>query len=282
MELLKLSENITKPILGFGCYLMADEECEHSVSCALEFGYRAIDTAEFYKNEAAVGRAIKKSSIKREDIFLTDKIWVSSAGYKKAKEAIDRSLVNLGLDYIDLMLVHQPYGDYYGSWQAMEEAYQEGKLRSLGLSNFYPDRFLDLYTFSNIKPVLNQLEAHVLHQRRDEQQFMLKYGVVMEAWSPFARGKEDMFSNSTLLEIAQSYNKTVAQVILRFFIQKQVSVIPKSSHTDRIKENLELFDFKLSAYDMANIEALDRKATLFMNHQDAEQVEHFFDRFELR
>lgn len=236
-------------------------------------GYRAIDTAQSYGNEEAVGNAIQKCGVPREKLFLTSKIWMSNASYEKAKASIDKSLHKLKTDYLDLMLIHQPFGDYYGAYRAMEEAYKEGKLRAIGVSNFYPDRLIDLCQFAEIAPMVNQVETHVFQQQRTAHEYMKKYGVQHEAWGPFAEGKKNCFTNPVLVEIGEKYRKTAAQTALRFLIQSDVVVIPKSTHKERMEQNLDVFDFSLSEADMEAIRTLDEGKSLFFDHYDPSTVE---------
>jgi 2,5-diketo-D-gluconate reductase A len=256
--------------LGFGVFQIPDpEECERSVHEALQTGYRLIDTAAVYMNEESVGRAIKRSGVSREEIFVTTKLWVSEAGYESAKEAFERSLQRLQLD---LYLIHQPYGDLYGSWRAMEELYREGRIRAIGVSNFHLDRLMDLIVHNEVVPAVNQVETHPFNQQVEAQQFMRENNVQIESWGPFAEGKNNIFQNELLLSIAGKYNKTVAQVILRWLTQREVVVIPKSVRKERIVENFNIFDFGLSPEDMAAIATLDTKQSLFFDHRDPKMV----------
>ena len=281
METVKLNNGIEMPVVGYGVFLVSPEECERCVLDAISVGYRLIDTAQAYYNEEGVGKAIVKSGVPREELFLTTKVWISNAGYDKAKASIEQSLQKLQTNYIDLLLIHQAYNDYYGTYRAMEEAYKAGKVRALGVSNFYPDRFVDLAKFSEIKPMVNQLEAHVFHQRKEIRKYLEEYNTRLEAWSPLARGGDGLFSNPVLLEIGQRYGKTPAQVALRFLVQSGIVVIPKSTHKERMRENINIFDFSLTGDEMLKIQALDRGQTMFMNHQDPEAMERFFARFQL-
>ena len=260
------------PILGYGVYQVTPEECERCVSDALSVGYRMIDTAQAYYNEEGVGRAVKKSGIPREELFLVTKVWISNAGYEKAKASIDESLRKLQTDYIDLLLIHQPFNDYYGTYRAMEEAYKAGKLRAIGVSNFYPDRFIDLAEFCDIKPMVNQVETHVFNQQRRPQEIMKEYGTQIMSWGPFAEGRNDFFTNPVLKAIGEKYGKSVAQTVLRFLIQRDVVVIPKSTHKERMEQNLDVFDFSLSAEDMETIGKLDKGESLFFSHYAPEMV----------
>ena len=273
MQKVKLNNGIEMPILGFGVYQIEDQAlCEQCVYDAIEAGYRSIDTAAAYGNEEAVGRAIKRSGIPREDLFITTKLWISDAGYDKAKASIDESLRKLQSDYVDLLLIHQPFGDYYGTYRAMEEAYKAGKIRAIGVSNFYPDRFVDLAEFCEITPAVNQVETHVFSQQVKLQEVMKEYGTRIMSWGPFAEGRNDFFTNSTLQEIGKEYGKSVAQVALRYLIQRDIIVIPKSTHKERMAENFNVFDFTLSPEDMSAIASLDNAETLFFSHYDPEMV----------
>lgn len=274
MEYVKLNNGVEMPVLGFGVFQVADPAvCEQAVLDAIEVGYRSIDTAQAYGNEAAVGNAIKKSGVPREELFITTKVWISSAGYEKAKASIMESLKALQLDYIDLMLIHQPFNDYYGTYRAMEELYTEGKLRAIGVSNFYPDRFIDISQFAKIQPAINQVETHVFNQQVVAKEYMNKYGTQIEAWAPFAEGKNDYFNNPVLKEVGAKYGKSVGQTALRFLIQSGVIVIPKTTHKERMIENINVFDYELSDEDMKKIEALDTKESLFFSHYDPATVE---------
>ena len=272
MQTVKLSNGVEMPILGYGVYQVTPEECERCVSDALSVGYRMIDTAQAYYNEEGVGRAVKKSGIPREELFLVTKVWISNAGYEKAKASIDESLRKLQTDYIDLLLIHQPFSDYYGTYRAMEEAYKAGKLRAIGVSNFYPDRFIDLAEFCDIKPMVNQVETHVFNQQRRPQEIMKEYGTQIMSWGPFAEGRNDFFTNPVLKAIGEKYGKSVAQTALRFLIQRDVVVIPKSTHKERMEQNLDVFDFSLSAEDMETIGKLDKGESLFFSHYAPETV----------
>ena len=273
MQYVTLSNGIRMPMLGYGVYQVSNEECERCVLDAIDVGYRSVDTAQAYHNEEAVGKAIEKCGVPRSELFLTTKVWISSAGYEKAKASIDMSLQNLRTDYIDLLLIHQPFGDYYGTWRAMEEAYRAGKLRAIGVSNFYPDRLVDLCRFVNIKPMVNQVETHVFQQQTQAREWMNKYGVAHESWGPFAEGRKDFFTNPVLCDIGQKYQKSAAQIALRFLIQRGVIVIPKSTHKERMKENFEIFNFTLTEGDMLKIAALDESKSAFFSHYDPATVE---------
>ena len=275
MEYVKLNNGVKMPILGYGVYQTPPEETERCILEALETGYRSIDTAQAYYNEEGVGNALAKCGIQREEIFITTKVWISNAGYEKAKESIEESLRKLQTDYVDLLLIHQPFGDYYGTYRAMEEAYKEGKARALGVSNFYPDRYLDLFHFAEIKPAVNQVETHVFQQQKTARKYMEKYGTQVMSWGPFAEGNNDYFQNPVLKEIGDKHGKSVAQTALRFLIQNGVIVIPKSVHKNRMEENLNVFDFTLTEEEMKRIEALDTGESLFFSHYDPETVEWF-------
>lgn len=272
MEYVKLNNGIEMPILGYGVYQVTPEECERCVLDAISVGYRSIDTAQAYHNEEGVGNAISKCGIPRDQLFITTKVWISNAGYDNAKASIDESLRKLKTDYIDLLLIHQPFNDYYGTYRAMEEAYKAGKLRAIGVSNFYPDRFIDLAEFCEIKPAVNQMETHVFNQQVKLQEIMQQYGTRLMAWGPFAEGKNDFFTNETLIAIGDKYNKSSAQVALRFLIQRGIIAIPKSTHKERMMENFDIFDFALTEEDMTAITSLDKKESLFFSHYDPEIV----------
>ena len=272
MDYVKLNNGVEMPILGYGVYQVSPEECERCVSDAVQVGYRSIDTAQAYYNEEGVGNAVRKCGVPRSDLFLTTKIWISNAGYERAKASIDESLRKLQTDYVDLLLVHQPFNDYYGTYRAMEEACKAGKARAIGVSNFYPDRFVDLAECCEIKPAVNQVETHVFNQQAAARKIMREYGTQIESWGPFAEGKNDFFTNETLAGIGKKYRKTVAQVALRFLIQRHVVVIPKSIRRERMIENLDVFDFSLAEEDMNAVAALDRGKSLFFSHSDPETV----------
>jgi organophosphate reductase len=273
MKYVKLLNGVEMPILGFGVYQIPDlEECERVVLEAIEVGYRSIDTAQVYGNEEAVGNAIKKSGVDRKEFFVTTKVWISNSGYEKAKASIEESLKKLQTDYIDLLLIHQPFGDYYGTYRAMEEYYKAGKLRAIGVSNFYPDRFVDIVNFVEIKPMINQVETHVFNQQIIPQEIMKEYGTQIESWGPFAEGKNNLFTNEILVKIGKKYDKTAAQVALRYLIQRDIVVIPKTVKKDRMIQNFSVFDFELSEDDMKEILKLDKKESLFLSHFDPETV----------
>ncbi len=273
MEYVSLNNGVKMPKVGYGVFQVAGEECERCVLDALDVGYRAIDTAQSYGNEAAVGSALHKSGLAWDEVFLTTKIWMSNASYEKARASIDKSLHNLQTDYIDLMLIHQPFGDYYGAYRAMEEAYRAGKLRAIGVSNFYPDRLIDLCQFAEVTPAVNQVETHVYQQQKTAHEYMKKYGVQHEAWGPFAEGKKSCFTNPVLTGMGAKHGKSAAQVALRFLIQSDVVVIPKSTHRERMEENLDIFDFALSGEEIDTIRALDEGKSLFFDHYDPATVE---------
>ncbi len=274
METITLSNGIKMPILGFGVYQVDDlEECERVVSKVIEVGYRSIDTAQAYGNEEAVGNAVRKSGIAREEFFITTKVWISNAGYEKAKASIDEYLRLLQTNYIDLLLIHQPFNDYYGTYRAMVEYYKAGKIKAIGVSNFYPDRFIDIAQFSEITPMVNQVETHVFNQQKEAQKIMEKFGTQIESWGPFAEGKNDFFTNETLKEVGEQYNKSVAQVALRYLIQRNVVVIPKTVTKERMIQNFDVFDFELTNEDMTKISQLDQDQSLFFSHYDPETVE---------
>lgn len=279
METVTLSNGIKMPILGFGVYQIPDlAECERVVSEAIEVGYRSIDTAQAYGNEEAVGNAVRKSGLPRDEFFITTKVWISNAGYEKAKASIDESLQKLQSDYIDLVLIHQPFNDYYGTYRAMEEYYKKGIIKAIGVSNFYPDRFIDIAKFSEITPMVNQVETHVFNQQKQAQKIMEKYGTQIESWGPFAEGRNDFFMNETLKEIGVQYGKSVAQVALRYLIQRNVVVIPKTVRKERMIENFDVFNFELTNEDMDKIAKLDQEQSLFFSHYDPEIVEFLTER----
>ncbi|QHW35596.1 aldo/keto reductase (plasmid) [Paenibacillus rhizovicinus] len=273
MQHVILNNGVEMPILGFGVYQIPDgQQCEQSVYDALLTGYRLIDTAAAYRNEEAVGRAIKRSGVAREELFVTTKLWIQDTGYERTKKAFENSLANLQLDYLDLYLIHQPFGDVYGSWRAMEELYREGKIRAIGVSNFQLDRLTDLIIHNEVTPAVNQVETHPFCQQIEGAQFMLENKVQIESWGPFAEGRNNLFQNEVLLSIAGKYNKSVAQVVLRWLIQRGVVAIPKSVHKERIIENFNIFDFSLSQEDMDKIQTLDSNKSLFLSHNDPEIV----------
>jgi len=273
MEKVKLNNGVEMPILGFGVFQIANaEECERCVYDALQVGYRLIDTAASYGNEEAVGQAIKRSGIHREDLFITTKLWLGDAGYENTKKAFERSLNRLQLDYLDLYLIHQPFGDVYGSWRAMQELCREGKTRAIGVSNFPPDRVMDLMLNNEVAPAVNQIETHPFNQQIETAAFLKENNVQTEAWAPFAEGKNNIFQNQVLLSIATNHNKTVAQVILRWLAQRGIVAISKSVHKERLIENISIFDFKLTSENMDAIRTLDMKTSSFFDHRDPKMV----------
>ena len=273
METKILNNGVEMPVLGFGVYQVDEAICERCVSEALAAGYRSIDTAAAYMNERAVGRAVRRSGIPRGELFITTKLWVQDAGYESAKRAFAASLERLQLDYLDLYLIHQPFGDVYGAWRAMEELYREGKVRAIGVSNFQPDRLVDLILHNEVVPAVNQVETHPFCQEAEEAGIMARYGVQAEAWAPFAEGRNNLFGNEVLTDLAAKHRKSVAQVVLRWLIQRGIVVIPKSVHKERMAENIDVFDFTLPPEDMARIAALDMKQSCFLSHRDPQTVE---------
>ena len=273
METKILNNGVEMPVLGFGVYQVDEAICERCVSEALAAGYRSIDTAAAYMNERAVGRAVRRSGIPRGELFITTKLWVQDAGYESAKRAFAASLERLQLDYLDLYLIHQPFGDVYGAWRAMEELYREGKVRAIGVSNFQPDRLVDLILHNEVVPAVNQVETHPFCQQAEEAGIMARYGVQAEAWAPFAEGRNNLFGNEVLTDLAAKLRKSVAQVVLRWLIQRGIVVIPKSVHKERMAENIDVFDFTLPPEDMARIAALDMKQSCFLSHRDPQTVE---------
>lgn len=275
MKTIRLSNGVEMPMIGYGVYQVDPDECERCVSDALEVGYRMIDTAQAYHNEEGVGAAVAKSGIPRNELFLVSKIWISNYGYEKAKASIDESLRKLGTEYLDLMLLHQPFCDRYGAYRALEEAYREGKLRSIGVSNFYPDHLVDLASNVEIPPMVNQVETHVFDQQTEAQKYMEEYGCQIMSWGPLAEGRNNFFSNPVLESIGYKYGKTVAQVALRWLVQRGVIIIPKSVHVERMEQNLNILDFTLSDEDMAAIACLDTGKSLFFDHHAPEVVKMF-------
>lgn len=275
MNYVTLENGVKMPQLGYGVYQVTKEECERCVLDALKVGYRLFDTAQSYFNEEEVGNAIVKSGVSREEIFLTSKVWIEHYGYEECRKSVLESLRKLKTDYIDLMLLHQPFSDYYGAYRALEDLYDEGKIKAIGISNFYPDRMVDLASFTRIKPMINQIEIHPYHQQVFSKEWHDKYGVQLEAWAPFGEGRKNMFELSELKEIGDKYGKTVAQVILRWHLQRGIVVIPKSTHLERIKENFNVFDFELAQEDMDVISKLDKNESSFFSHQDPSIVEWF-------
>ena len=275
MEYVTLNNGVKMPKLGYGVYQIDPAEAERCVLDAISVGYRSIDTAQAYSNEEGVGNAIVKCGVPRDELFITTKVWISNAGYEKAKTSIEESLRKLKTDYIDLLLIHQPFGDYYGTYRAMEETYKAGKVKAIGVSNFYPDRFIDIHHFAEIKPAINQVETHVFQQQKTAKEYLKKCGAQIESWGSFAEGKNDYFNNPVLKEIGAKHGKSAAQVALRFLMQSDVVVIPKSTHKERMEENFNVFDFTLIAEEMSAIEALDGGESLFFSHYDPEIVEWF-------
>ena len=273
MQTVKLNNGVEIPILGFGVFQIADPtECERSVVEAIQTGYSHIDTAASYMNEEAVGRGIKQSGVARGKLFITTKLWIQSNGYEGTRKAFENSLKRLQLDYIDLYLIHQPFGDVYGEWRAMEELVQQGKIRAIGVSNFQPDRIMDLMIHNQIPPAVNQIEVNPFHQQIDAQKLLQENSVQVEAWAPFAEGRNNIFKNELLLSIAAKHNKSVAQVILRWLTQRDIVVLSKSVRKERMLENISVFDFELSAEDMTALAALDTKTSSFFDHRNPEMV----------
>lgn len=272
MKSVILSNGVKIPQLGYGVYQVPPEDCERCVTDAISVGYRLIDTAQVYGNEEGVGAAVKNSGLPRKDFFLVTKIWISNAGYERTKASIDESLCKLQTDYIDLLLIHQPFNDYYGTYRAMEEAYRIGKARAIGVSNFYPDRLVDLAEFCDIKPMVNQVETHVFNQQTQAQEIMKRYGTQLMSWGPFAEGRNKFFSHPVLESIGKTHGMSIAQVALRFLIQRGVVVIPKSVHKERMMANFEVFDYTLTDDDMTAIANLDQNKSLFFSHYDPEVV----------
>ena len=282
MEYVTLRNGVQMPMLGYGVYQVSQEECERCVLEALEVGYRALDTAQSYFNEEQVGSAMVKSGVPRKDIFLTTKVWIEHYGYGQAKASVLESMEKLQTDYLDLVLLHQPFADYYGAYRALEDLYEAGKVRAIGISNFYPDRMVDIASFARIRPMVNQVEVHPFHQQAEAKEWLDKYGIQMEAWAPFGEGRGGLFENPVLTRIGAKYGKTPAQVMLRWHLQRGVVVIPKSTHIERMRENLDVFDFTLTTEDMAAIAALDQKRSAFFSHQDPAMVEWFVKMVEER
>lgn len=276
MDYVKLNNGVEMPILGFGVYQIPKEETKEAVLNAIKIGYRSIDTAQSYFNEKEVGDAIVECGVPREELFITTKIWIDNYGYEKCKKSVEESLKKLQTDYIDLVLLHQPFADYYGAYRALEELNEEGKIRAIGISNFYPDRVVDISLFGRkIVPAVNQIEVNPFNQRDLDKEVMDKLGVQIEAWAPFGEGRSGMFTNETLVKIGKKYGKTAAQVILRWLIQRGVVVVCKSTHIERMGENFDVFDFELSGEDMEEISSLETKTSLFFDHQDPAMVEWF-------
>ena len=273
MKSVKLNNGVEMPILGFGVYQIPDAaECEQSVYDAIKSGYRLLDTAAAYMNEEAVGKAIKRSGVPREELFITTKLWIQDAGYENAKKAFEKSMKKLGLEYLDLYLIHQPFGDVYGSWRAMEELYSDGKIKAIGVSNFYPDRIIDLIVHNKVVPAVNQIETHPFNQQIETQKFLQDNGAQIQSWGPFAEGRNNLFQNELLQSIGGKYNKSIAQVVLRWLVQRDIVVIPKSVRKERIVENFEVFDFELTTEDMESIATLDTGTSLFLDHRNPETV----------
>mgnify|MGYP002674262006 FL=1 len=282
MQYVTLSNGVKMPKLGYGVYQVDKEECERCVLDALKVGYRHIDTAQSYFNEEEVGNAIAKSGIPREQIFLTTKVWVENYGYDETRKSVLESMRKLKTNYIDLVLLHQPFSDYYGAWRALEDLYAEGVIKAIGVSNFYPDRLVDICSFARIKPMVNQVETHPHNQQIEAHEWMKKYGVQHEAWAPFGEGRGGMFEEPLLVEIGKKYGKTAAQVILRWDMQRNIVAIPKSTHIERMEQNFDIFDFELSEEDMAKIATLDKKQSSFFSHYDPKMVEWFAQMVEQR
>jgi len=279
MQYVTLNNGVKMPILGFGVFQIADlQQCEECVLQALETGYRLIDTAASYQNETAVGKAVQKSGIARKELFITSKLWMRDAGYEKTRKAFEKALNKLQLDYLDLYLIHQPYGDVHGAWRAMEELYSEGKIKAIGLSNFYPDRVIDMIVFNKVVPAVNQIETHPFNQQIETQAFLKENNIQIESWGPFAEGKNNMFQNERLISIAQKHGKSVAQVVLRWLTQRGIVAIPKSVRRERMEENLNIFDFELSEEDMTLIASLDMKTSSFFDHRDPKMVKWLGER----
>lgn len=282
MQYVTLSNGVKMPQLGYGVYQVDKEECERCVLDALKVGYRHIDTAQSYFNEEEVGNAIAKSGVPREQIFLTTKVWVEHYGYDETRKSVLESMRKLKTNYIDLVLLHQPFSDYYGAWRALEDLYAEGVIKAIGVSNFYPDRLVDICSFARIKPMVNQVETHPHNQQIEAHEWMKKYGVQHEAWAPFGEGRGGMFEEPLLVEIGKKYGKTAAQVILRWDMQRNVVAIPKSTHIERMEQNFDIFDFELSEEDMVRIATLDKKQSSFFSHYDPKMVEWFAQMVEQR
>jgi 2,5-diketo-D-gluconate reductase A len=279
MEYVTLNNGIRMPLLGYGVFQVADAaECQRCVAEAIDAGYRLIDTAASYMNEGAVGKGLQQSGVAREDLFVTSKLWVQHTGYERTRQAIDDSLRRLQLDYLDLYLIHQPYGDVHGSWRAMEEAYRGGKLRAIGVSNFHTDRLMDLIAFNDIKPAVNQIEVHPFHQQEDSTAFMLEQGVQAEAWAPFAEGRNNLFGNPVLTGLAEKHGKTVGQVVMRWLVQRNIVALAKTVRRERMAENLDVFDFSLDASDVAAIATLETATSSFFSHRDPAMVKWMAER----
>lgn len=282
MQYVTLNNGVKMPIIGYGVYQVSKEECKRCVLDAIKVGYRLIDTAQSYFNEEEVGDAILECGLKREELFITTKVWIEHYGYDECKKSVLESMKKLKVDYIDLVLLHQPFNDYFGAYHALEDLYKEGKIKAIGISNFYPDRFVDLQAFVEVKPMVNQIETHPLNQQKEAKKWLDKYNCKLEAWAPFGEGRNDMFNNPVIKEIGNKHNKTVAQTILRWLIQRGIVVIPKSTHIERMKENFDIFDFELSQDEMDSISLLDTKTSSFFSHQDPNMVEWFIKMVEER
>ena len=282
MEYVTLNNGVTMPKLGFGVFQIAKEDCEQCVLNAISVGYRHIDTAQSYFNEEEVGNAINRCGVSREELFITTKVWIDNYGYEKTKQSVLTSMKKLKVEYLDLVLLHQPFSDYYGAYHALEDLYEEGKLRAIGVSNFSADRLADIAAFNRITPQVNQVETNPLHQQILAQDHMIKRHVQMEAWAPFGEGKHNMFQHPVLKQIADQHHKSIAQIILRWLMQRDIVALAKSTHIERMKENIDMFDFVLSKEDMAKITALDEKASLFFDHQTPETVDMFVSMIERR
>ncbi|MGN0459871.1 MAG: aldo/keto reductase [Ruminococcus sp.] len=282
MEYVTLSNGVKMPMLGYGVYQVTKDECERCVLDALSVGYRLIDTAQSYFNEEEVGNAIAKSGIPRDEIFLTTKVWIEHYGYEECKKSVEISMKKLKTDYLDLLLLHQPFGDYYGAWRALEEFYEEGRIRAIGISNFYPDRMIDIASFAKITPMINQVEIHPHNQQIEAKEWNEKYGISVEAWAPFGEGRGGMFELPELKKIAEKHGKTTAQIILRWHLQRGIVAIPKSTHIERMKENFDVFNFSLDDEDMNAISSLDKKESSFFSHYDPNIVEWFVKMVEER
>ncbi|MEI0686327.1 aldo/keto reductase [Brachyspira pilosicoli] len=279
MKYVKLNNGLEMPILGFGVYQIQDyNECKKAVLNAIETGYRLIDTAASYKNEKAVGDAIKESGINRKELFITTKLWIQKNGYEDTKKAFNNSLEKLQLDYLDLYLIHQPFGDYYGEWRCMEELYKNGKIKAIGVCNFFADRLIDLIMHNEIVPAVNQVEVNPFYQKNDYQTIMNEYNVQMQSWAPFAEGRNNMFTNEVLLSIAKKYNKSIAQVILNWLVKRNIVVIPKTVRKERMEENFNIFDFELDESDIKLISSLDKNESSFFSHQDYKMVKLLSER----
>lgn len=282
MEYVTLYNGVKMPILGYGVYQISKDDCKRCVSDALSVGYRHLDTAQSYFNEEEVGLAVKESKIPRQDLFITTKVWIEHYGYEETKKSVEISLKKLQTDYIDLVLLHQPFSDVYGAWRALEELYEKGVIKAIGVSNFYPDRLVDICSFARIKPMVNQIETHPYNQQKEANAWMKKYEVVHEAWAPFGEGRKGLFFNPVLTEIGEKYGKTAAQIMLRWNVQRGIVVIPKSTHKERMVENFNVFDFTLSQDDMEKIEALDENKSAFFAHTDPKMVEWFYEMVEVK